>query len=368
MALIGVSFSLATAVDGMSAPMAPGGVAAFDSEGRLLSVLAAGNQVLILDTQARVQVKAFTASVPDVCALALDGRAGRVAVGAPDGCIALHDVSTGVVVAKMTMTARSMAVLAFSPSGSLLASGDDDVVGGGIWAVRALGRMGWAGRLLRFLIVAAGASAWLAGSRISLSEPTALRHLAARWLPDAATERTARLLIPYPVWLGIAYVMAAVLSVAGVRWLHTHLHAPRALTRRRRVLGDSLLHALLDVAYQAQVMANDAELAAYPRARVKLLRLVQLAAGIAAREWVRGLRSGSRQADRIIRDQGSAISAAIRRWDRPAALAGAQLPALSNAFAEAVVNAQTMTGRHWRGTTRPCPADTNVAGPWLARH
>jgi hypothetical protein len=167
------------------------------------------------------------------------------------------------------------------------------VVGGGIWAVRALGRMGWAERLLRFLIVAAGASAWLAGSRISLSEPTALRHLAARWLPDAATERTARLLIPYPVWLGIAYVMAAVLSVAEVRWLHTHLHAPRALTRRRRVLGDSLLHALLDVAYQAQVMANDAELAAYPRARVKLLRLVQLAAGIAARERVRGLRSGS---------------------------------------------------------------------------
>jgi WD40 repeat protein len=110
----------------MSAPMAPGGAAAFDSEGRLLSVLAAGNQVLILDTQARVQVKAFTASVPDVCALALDGRAGRVAVGAPDGCIALHDVSTGVVVAKMTMTARSMTVLAFSPSGSLLASGDDD--------------------------------------------------------------------------------------------------------------------------------------------------------------------------------------------------------------------------------------------------
>jgi hypothetical protein len=68
-------------------------------------------------------------------------------------------------------------------------------------------------------------------------------------------------------------------------------------------------------------------------------RQVQLAASIAAREWVSALRSGCRQADRIIRDQGSAIAAAIRRWERPAALAGAQLPTLSSAFAEAVVNA-----------------------------
>ena len=225
------------------------------------------------------------------------------------------------------------------------------VVGGGIWIVRVLGRMRAAGRLLRALIVAVGASAWLAGPRITLSEPVDVRHLAARWLPAADTGRTMRLTIAYPVWLGIAYAVAAVLAVAGVRWLHRHLRAPRALTRRRRVLGDSLLQALLDVAYQAQVMADDTELASYSRARVKLHRLVQLAASIAEREWVRALRSGSRPADRIIRDQGSVIAAAIRRWERPAVLAGSQLPALSRAFAEAVVNAadndwQALAGSH----------------------
>jgi hypothetical protein len=240
------------------------------------------------------------------------------------------------------------------------------VVVGGIWIVRALGRVGAAGRLLRALIVAAGAAVWLAGPQFTLSEPDALRHLASRWLPAAATGRTARLAIPYPVWLGVAYAVAAVLAVAGVRWLHRYLRAPHALARRRRALGGSLLHALLDVAYQAQVMADNAELAEHPRARKRLHHLVQLAASIAAREWVRALRSGSRQADRIIRDQGSAIAAAIRRWERPAALAGAQLPTLSSAFAEAVVNAADNDWQALSGDHTPVPV-RNRRGWTLAR-
>jgi WD40 domain-containing protein len=225
------------------------------------------------------------------------------------------------------------------------------VFAGGIWIVRVLGRLGAAGRLLRAMTVAAGASVWLAGPRFTLAEPAAVRHLAIRWLPAASTVRAVPLAIPYPVWLGIGYVVAPVLAVAGVRWLHRHLRAPRVLARRRRVLGDGLLHALLDVAYQAQIMASDAGLAADPRARRKLHHLVQLAASIASREWARALRTGSRQADRIIRDHSSAIAAEIRRWERPAALAGAQLPKLSSAFAQAVVNAadndwQALAGEH----------------------
>jgi hypothetical protein len=623
MELLRTTLSLADAATRLSAPLAPDGAAAFDSEGRLLAVEVVGNRVLIADAQNGSPVAVFTAGVSHVCALAVNGGASQVAVGAPDGCVALHSASSGEVVRKMTVTTGSLTALAYSPDGALLASGNGDghivvyraasgeelrrmdtgesitaiavhdsgspvltgsqdgwvnvrrrvlpplelawaaiavtslafpvlstgeplagradgvigriglayqgltswvdaddgpvralwagprgqvkalagngvlytwvsetdasavfpgmpeffrigaelvlgwwrelssmllgfaevreqmrddiaadraemldqldgldgvtrerirpvvvqsavsifdsysfdlaaikvfttnplraliagavvllfvvlpslqaftplahlrsvgawlgvagVVGGGIWIVRALGRMGAAGRLLRALVVTVGVSVWLVGPKVTLSEPTAVRDFAAHWLPAVATARTARLAIPYPVWLGIAYTVAAVLAVAGVRWVHRHLRTPDVLIRRRRVLGDSLLHALLDVAYQAQVMADDAELAAYPRARVRLHSLVQLSAGIAEREWVRALRSGSRQADRIIRDQGSTIAAAIRRWERPAALAGAQLPTLSSAFAEAVVNAADNDWQALAGDHAPVP-------------
>lgn len=631
MALVRATLSLAEMAAGMSAPLALGGAAAFDSQGELLAAEAEGNRVLVANARDGAPVTVFRAGVPHVCALALSGGAGQVAVGASDGSVALHSARSGKVVGKLTMNTGSLTALAFSPDGGLLASGNDDghivvyrtasgeelrridtggpiraiavhdsgspvltggpdgwlsvrrrvlppmrlawaavavtslafpvlstgepvagradgvigkldpgyqrltwyadagcgpvralwagprgrvkaltadgelynwapesdasaasggmpeflracaeqllgwwrelnpllssfaevreqmrddiaadraemldqldgldnvtrerirpivvesavsifdsyafdlaaskvftvnplpalmagaaallfvvlpslqavaalghlrsigawlavagIVGGGVWVVRALGRMGAVGRVLRALIVAVSAAVWLLGPRLTLSEPDALRRLASRWLPAAATGHTARVAIPYPVWLGIAYVVAAVLAVAGVRWLHRYLRAPHTLARRRRVLGGSLLHALLDVAYQAQLMADNAELAAYPRARKRLHHLVQLAASIAAREWVRALRSGSRQADRIIRDQGSAIAVAIRRWERPAALAGAQLPILSSAFAEAVVNAADndwlalagdhapVPGRHKRGWT-----------------
>lgn len=43
--------------------------------------------------------------------------------------------------------------------------------------------------------------------------------------------------------------------------------------------------------------------------------------------------------NRVINDQGRAIAYAIRRWEQRVALAGAELPEVSKAFALAVVNA-----------------------------
>jgi hypothetical protein len=68
----------------------------------------------------------------------------------------------------------------------------------------------------------------------------------------------------------------------------------------------------------------------------------------------------------------------VKRWERPAALAGAQLPTLSHAFAEAVVNAadndwQALAGghaavplRHRRGWTLARQAPGCRKGPTLA--
>jgi hypothetical protein len=141
------------------------------------------------------------------------------------------------------------------------------------------------------------------------------------------------------VWLGAAYVALLVVVRTLTWWALSGLRAPRTRALRRQVLGAGLLHALLDVAYQAQIMADDSELAESSAARTSLHQHVRLAARIASREWPAALRTGSSRADRIIRGQGRAIAAAISRWERPAVLAGAELPRLSQAFAVAVVNA-----------------------------
>lgn len=84
---------------------------------------------------------------------------------------------------------------------------------------------------------------------------------------------------------------------------------------------------------------------------------MRLAARLASREWAAALRTkSSSQADRIIRDQGHAIAAAILRWERPAVLAGAELPRLSQAFAVAVVNAADSDWQELAGDPAMLPA------------
>ena len=218
------------------------------------------------------------------------------------------------------------------------------VVTVGLWVLVRLGRLGVAGRTLRALIVAFGVVVGFAGPKVTWSEPGSLRHLAARWLPAAAGLKV-NLSIPYPVWLGFSIVVYVAVTVTGALllvWLLERLSRP---AEPRQVPGDSLvaggrlLHALLDVAYQAQKMVDNPELAASSRERARLHRLVQVAASTASRQWVKAMRTKNPRADRIIRDQGAAICAAIRRWERQAALGGAQLPMLSMAFAIAGMNA-----------------------------
>jgi hypothetical protein len=229
------------------------------------------------------------------------------------------------------------------------------IVAAAAWIMCALARLGAVGRTVRALIAGAGAVVMLVGTHISFTEPRGMQHLAARWFPVAAHFRL-RLTIPYPVWLGAAYVVLLVAVTAAARVMLKDLRTPSTLTVRRRVLGDSLLQALLDVAYRAQVMAEDSELAASQTARASLHQYMRLAARVAAREWVAALRTGSSQADRIIRGQGRAIAVAISRWERQVVLAGAQLPALSNAFAIAVVNAADSDWQALAGDSAPPPA------------
>lgn len=103
-------------------------------------------------------------------------------------------------------------------------------------------------------------------------------------------------------------------------------------------------------------MADDGELAAWSGARTGLQKQVRLAARIAPWEWVAALRTGSSQADRIIRDQGHAIAPTIGRWERPAVVAGAQLPRLGQAFAVAVVNATDSDLQELAGNPAALPA------------
>lgn len=189
------------------------------------------------------------------------------------------------------------------------------------------------------------------GPRFMASEPHSVRRLVSRWFP-VASHLTIRLDIPYPVWLGALYIVLSLVIAAAARLLVRYLRAPSALAERRRVLGGSLLHALLDVAYQAQIMADDPDLAASRAARSHLHQHVLLAAAIAAEQWVKALEIGSREADRIIRDQGHAIATAILRWERDTALGGALLPALSQAFSTAVVNAADCDWKHSAQTRR----------------
>lgn len=212
------------------------------------------------------------------------------------------------------------------------------LVAGATWLSRRLGRLGAVGRTGRAILSLASVVVALAGTHPTVTEPRTVERLATRWFP-AAGHLSFQAAIPYPVWLGVVYVALLVMARVLTRWALSSLRAPRTRALRRQVLGGSLLHALLDVAYQAQVMADDSELAESGAARTNLHRLVRLAARIASREWVVALRTKSSRADRIIRDQGHAIAAAISRWERPAVLAGAELPRLSQAFAVAVVNA-----------------------------
>lgn len=86
-------------------------------------------------------------------------------------------------------------------------------------------------------------------------------------------------------------------------------------------------------------MSDNRELANKRFSRRNLYNLVLLSARIASKEWADAQRCGSRQMDRIVRNQGRAIAASIRQWERKAALAGAELPAIRAAFVRYMVQA-----------------------------
>ena len=73
MVLVKATLSLAKIAAGMSAPLAPNGAAAFDSEGELLAVEAEGNRVLVAGARDGARVAVFVAGVSHICALALKG-------------------------------------------------------------------------------------------------------------------------------------------------------------------------------------------------------------------------------------------------------------------------------------------------------
>jgi hypothetical protein len=285
--LVRTSVSLAEMADAVSAPLAPKGVAAFSASGDLLVIEAEGFRVLMVNARDGVPVRAFETDGASIQAMAVRDAARQVAVGAPDGAIALYSTVTGQIAVRMAMNTQALTSLAFSPDGRLLAAGDAEGRVAVFWA-------------------ASGEEA----RRIDTEEPICSIAIHDRGSPVLVGGND---------------------GFVGVR--------RNSRARRRRVLGESLLHALLDVAFQAQVMASDSELGALPSLRAGLHEKVQQAARIASRQWVTGMRTGIKRTDRITRDQGHAVSEAIRRWERPAALAGAELATLSRAFTTAVVNA-----------------------------
>jgi hypothetical protein len=230
------------------------------------------------------------------------------------------------------------------------------VVIAGLWIMGRAGDWGSAAWTLWTPVMAFGAIIAFAGPKLRWSEPGFIRHLAARWLPAASGVKIS-LSMPYPVWLGLSYVeYVALVGLGAGLLLSACWRCLSGRAKRKGTPGESLLHALLNVADQAQRMADDAELAASPRERAVLHCLVQTAARVAARDWVTTMRTGTPQADRVIRDQGAAISAAISRWERPAALGGAQLPSLARTTAVAVATAARADWDALAGDTDPAPS------------
>lgn len=210
----------------------------------------------------------------------------------------------------------------------------------GLATVYMLGSMGVIVRILRSLMLWAAGVMVLAGPRMSWPDPVGLQRFLKALFP-AVRQAPTHLIVPYPAWLGLAYLMLVIAVSVVTRALINYLQGPSliVLDPRRRGLSDGLLHALLDVAYQAHIMSGNRKIANTRMARRNLYNLVLLAARIASKEWADAQRCGSRQMDRIVRDQGRAIAAEIKQWERKAAIAGAGIPEIGEAFAGYVVQA-----------------------------
>ena len=84
---------------------------------------------------------------------------------------------------------------------------------------------------------------------------------------ERLADRAASSLLRLGEEAGLLYLVVYLATGLLTGILRRALRAPSARVERRRVLGGSLLHALLDVAYQAKTMADDPDLAASPVAQ-----------------------------------------------------------------------------------------------------
>lgn len=216
---------------------------------------------------------------------------------------------------------------------------------GGLWLLWRLGRWGKGGLAARCFLVAVGVGTALAGPRGSAAGDVAL----------TASHANIDLRASYPVWLAIVYMTVLTALPGLVKLLFRSARGTIAGTSVQPVPCASLLHALLDVAYQAQDITSRSERAVSPSARADLHRLIGQAAQIAGRQWISDLLTGVPEIDRVIRDEGRAIAASIKRWERQASLGGAGLLKLSEAFAEAVVNAADTDWEALAGDVIPPP-------------
>ena len=207
------------------------------------------------------------------------------------------------------------------------------------WMLHVLRRLGLVGRAFRIFVAVVGVTILLLGNRIAFTTPRDLVKPMHEWFHTAGAP-SFRFDIPYPLWLGLVYAAVIFIVIGAVRLALRYIRTPSAVSMRRDALAGGLLQALINIACLAQWMVDDPDLAASRNARGNLQRLLRLAAHIASTDWGAALRTGYKRADRMIRDQGYVIAAAIQQWERDAALGGPQqLKELSKASTKAVVDA-----------------------------
>lgn len=135
------------------------------------------------------------------------------------------------------------------------------------WVLYSLFSGGPVSRIAGYLTVFINIFIVIEGPGAKFNIPAEMHQMARHWLQGS------HIATPYPLWLGMLYPIPILLLIIIGNRIICYLEVPGSLARRRNSLSAALLHALLDVAYQAHIMANNRRLAESRAARTNLHHL-----------------------------------------------------------------------------------------------